>query len=73
VIVAVTDWPVVTPPRPVEGDHAYDAPPLADKVEDPPETTDVGEAVAAIVGNALAVKVRTLELTGIDKFVATLL
>jgi hypothetical protein len=73
VIVAVTDWPVVTPPNPAAGDHAYDEPPLADNTEDPPETTDVGEAVAAIVGNALAVKVRTLELTGIDKFVATLL
>jgi hypothetical protein len=72
VIVAVTDWPV-TPLNPPAGDHAYDDPPLADKVEDPPETTDVGEAVAAIVGGVLAVKVRTLELTVIDKFVATLL
>jgi len=72
VIVAVTDWPVAWFKEAV-GVHAYDAPPLADKVEDPPETTDVGEAVAAIVGKALAVKVRTLELTGIDKFVATLL
>tara|TARA_B100000795_G_C22569755_1_gene349603 strand:+ start:480 stop:698 length:219 start_codon:yes stop_codon:yes gene_type:complete len=72
VIVAVTDWPVVAL-NPPEGDHAYDEPPLADKAEDPPETTDVGDAVAAIVGKAFTVKVRTLELTVIDRFVATLL
>jgi len=68
VIVAVTDWPVVAL-NPPEGDHAYDEPPLADKAEDPPETTDVGDAVAAIVGKALAIYIAVFEYALIDRFV----
>jgi hypothetical protein len=56
---AVTELVVlVTNDAPV---HAYVAAPVADNVVVPPDITDTGDAVAVTVGNALTVKVSTLE------------
>jgi|TARA_B110000114_G_scaffold32834_1_gene33920 hypothetical protein len=41
--------------------HKYDVPPVADKLDDPPETTVEGEAVAAALGKAFTVNCSTLE------------
>jgi hypothetical protein len=49
--------------------HAYVDAPVEDKVVVPPDTTDAGDAVAVTVGNALTVKVSTLEYATIPKFV----
>ena len=39
----------------------YEVPPVADKLDDPPETTVDGEAVACAFGKAFTVNCNTLE------------
>ena len=39
----------------------YEVPPVADKLDDPPETTVDGEAVAAALGKAFTVNCNTFE------------
>jgi len=41
--------------------HEYDVPPVADKLDVPPETTVEGEAEAAALGKAFTVNSNTLE------------
>jgi hypothetical protein len=41
--------------------HKYEVPPVANKLDDPPETTVDGEAVAAAFGKAFTVNCNTLE------------
>jgi hypothetical protein len=41
--------------------HEYDVPPVANRSDEPPETTVDGEAVAAALGKAFTVNCNTLE------------
>jgi len=50
--------------------HEYDVPPVADKSDEPPETTVEGEADAAAEGKASIVNCNTLEYASTPALVA---